>query len=56
MGEIKKNMKHSFTDKEVVELVAEKKRFKKNPTNFAVRKHELMKDKVTETFQYLWII
>ena len=34
--------------------LAEKKRFKKNPTNFAVRKHELMKEKVTKILIYLF--
>lgn len=46
VAELKKYMKHQFTDKEIVDLVAEKKRFQKNPTNFAVRKHEVMKEKV----------
>ncbi|KAF6023352.1 RTF1 [Bugula neritina] len=45
VAELKKYMKHQFTDKEIVDLVAEKKRFQKNPTNFAVRKHEVMKEK-----------
>ena len=39
-------MKQSLTDKEIVDLVNEKKRFQKNPTNFAVKKHEIMKEKV----------
>ena len=46
VSDIKKYMKLSLSDKEIVDVVNEKKRFQKNPTNFAVRKHELMKDKV----------
>ena len=54
VGEIRFNMKKELSDKEVVGIVAEKKRFKKNPTNFAVRKHELMKEKVTKILIYLF--
>lgn len=46
VAQLKKCLKYEYTDQEVVDLVAEKKRFQKNPSNFAVRKHELMKEKV----------
>jgi len=44
--ELRECRKKSFTDQEVVGIVEEKKRFQKNPTNFAVKKHEIWKEKV----------
>ncbi|XP_067941528.1 RNA polymerase-associated protein RTF1 homolog [Watersipora subatra] len=45
VADLKKYLKLSLSDKEIVDLVNEKKRFQKNPTNFAVKKHEIMKEK-----------
>lgn len=44
--ELQDALNYKYTDAEISVMVKEKQRFKRNPTNFAYQKAELLKQKV----------
>jgi RNA polymerase-associated protein RTF1 len=44
--ELLEGLNYKYTDSEINLMVKEKQRFKRNPTNFAFQKSELLKQKV----------
>jgi RNA polymerase-associated protein RTF1 len=47
-------LNYKYTDSEINLMVQEKQRFKRQPTNFAFQKSELLKQKVSFIYKFIY--